>query len=227
MRVKNEELKIRLQEINDNVDYKGLLVFLTYEATNGIINEFILQEIHKLYNFSEYMDHFYKEMYIFRRALNVDLFNSEDFILSKGKSNFPLLSFKKTYVYDDISQSLSLASISSGSCDSTPRSRPEKTLKFFLRKCRKYQICSNELKKWLPETTLFGRYNNYQDSNQLKTSDVISAIELGILSSKNNKVEIEIIKNFLGTTKLELVRHLFNLNHLYEVVDNMTNIKKV
>uniref|UniRef100_A0A0K0F296 NADAR domain-containing protein n=1 Tax=Strongyloides venezuelensis TaxID=75913 RepID=A0A0K0F296_STRVS len=60
-------------------------------------------------------------MYIIRRALNINLFNSDEFVFPEEKNDFPFLSFKKTYVHDNISQSLSAASISSSSCNSTPR----------------------------------------------------------------------------------------------------------
>uniref|UniRef100_A0A0K0F298 Uncharacterized protein n=1 Tax=Strongyloides venezuelensis TaxID=75913 RepID=A0A0K0F298_STRVS len=115
-------------------------------------------------------------MYIIRRALNIDLFNSDEFVFPEEKNDFPFLSFKKTYVHDNISQSLSVASISSSSCNSTPHSK------------------------------LFDVDNNYQDSKQLKSLDVISAIELRILSSENDKVEIETVKNFLEASKLELMK---------------------
>uniref|UniRef100_A0A0N5BZM2 FERM domain-containing protein n=1 Tax=Strongyloides papillosus TaxID=174720 RepID=A0A0N5BZM2_STREA len=227
MTVKNAKLKTLLKNINYNNDYEGLLIFLTYEVSHGFISEFILQEVHMLYNFSEYMEQFYKEMFVIRRILSLNLFSSKKFIPFKEKTHFPVSSSKETYIYDNISQSLYGTSVFPSSCNSTPRSRPEKTLKMFLKKFRKNQLDNARLKTQLPESEISIEHNKPIYSNQLNTSDVIGAVELGIMSSINNKIEIEAVKNFLGITKLELVRHLFKLNHLYEFVEDMTNIKKI
>uniref|UniRef100_A0A0K0FEZ2 DUF4388 domain-containing protein n=1 Tax=Strongyloides venezuelensis TaxID=75913 RepID=A0A0K0FEZ2_STRVS len=210
LNIKNEKLKTLLKEIFDDNNCEGILVFITYDVSNEVISEFILEEVHKIFHFSSYMEQFLNEMDIMRKALSLDFFNNEN------------------YVSNGIPQSsLDYTSVSSNSCNNTPRSRPDKSLKIFLRRLKNFQLCNKIFKMSFPVSTNMIEHNNHKYISKLKSSDVIRAIELGIMSSGNEKIEIEAIKNFLGISKLELARHLFKLNHLYEIIDNMTNIQKV
>uniref|UniRef100_A0A0K0FRD5 Uncharacterized protein n=1 Tax=Strongyloides venezuelensis TaxID=75913 RepID=A0A0K0FRD5_STRVS len=65
---------------------------------------------------------------------------------------------------------------------------------------------------------------NNENNNTLDIFNLITAIEVGM--SSTSKSEIDMIKNFLGVDKLEVVRLLFRLGDQYEFTDNMTKIKK-
>uniref|UniRef100_A0A0N5CBM8 Rad21_Rec8 domain-containing protein n=1 Tax=Strongyloides papillosus TaxID=174720 RepID=A0A0N5CBM8_STREA len=64
----------------------------------------------------------------------------------------------------------------------------------------------------------------YEIIYTLQIPDVIDAVEAGIDSSENGKVEIETIRKFLGAKRLELSRCLLQMRNNYSIVDGLTAV---
>uniref|UniRef100_A0A0K0FRC5 Uncharacterized protein n=1 Tax=Strongyloides venezuelensis TaxID=75913 RepID=A0A0K0FRC5_STRVS len=166
MKIVKGNVKLMVKTISQENDFEELLIFANFNIIKDVIEEFILDEIHKINDFASFKEIFEVEMEISNESLKVDFFNTPNLLLLSEKNGFSQYS----YVENDCPVSMK--------------------------------------KKELP----LPKNKNNENNNTLDIFNLITAIEVGMSSTSKSDIEIDMIKNFLGVDKLEVVRLLFRLS---------------
>uniref|UniRef100_A0A0N5CBM9 DUF4773 domain-containing protein n=1 Tax=Strongyloides papillosus TaxID=174720 RepID=A0A0N5CBM9_STREA len=246
-RIMKVPIKNQSRELGGLNDCEGVLVFLTYGMSKGLVDNFTLEGIFKISNISSYEKIFQMEMDVMNLANNLNIFNLRgDRFLEIASGFIDSEEYEEeeenTAENDTFTQRSSITTprrsvisersiVTSSQQQTTPRMTTNPLKR---RNTNDVPPTPFKIPSKIPckEESHYSARNPYDDDSQnefrieVKDSDIIDVIEMEFESSNKPKIPVESIRCFLGIGRVDFSRAMGRLRDRYQLVDNLTMIKR-